>query len=84
MTFYEPGHLRRGWNMHFLVLLIMVFGLVSLVLSLLKLTSDLSQESVHESPAFLETPGNLAIAQESRAKATKAYESSRAELSDMR
>jgi hypothetical protein len=70
--------------MNFLILLIMVCGLVSLVLSLLKLASDLSQENVHESPAFLETPGNPVRAQESRAKATEAYESSRAELSDMR
>jgi hypothetical protein len=70
--------------MHFLVLLVMVLGLVSLVLSLLKLTSDLSQESIHESPAFLETPGNPASAVEPRAKATEAYQSRRAELSDTR
>ena len=70
--------------MHFLISLIIVLALVSAVLSLVKLTSDLSQAGVHESPAILETPGNPASAQDSRAKATEAYESSRAELSDMR
>jgi hypothetical protein len=51
--------------MHFLASLIIVFGIVFVVcLSLVKLTGDLSQARVHESPAILETPGKAASAEE--------------------
>jgi hypothetical protein len=40
--------------MHFLTLLILLFGFALVVcLSLIKATLDLSQTSVHESPAFI-------------------------------
>jgi hypothetical protein len=71
--------------MHFLTSLTMIFGIVFVVcLGLVKLTWDLSHESVHESPAIMETPVEPATAQESSAKATESYESSPMELSDMR
>jgi hypothetical protein len=71
--------------MHFLTSLIIVAGLVFVVcLSLVKLTWELSQVSVHESPAILETPSNPASSEEPAAKATELYESSPTELSDTR
>jgi hypothetical protein len=69
--------------MHFLTSVIIVFGFAFVVcLSLVKLIWDLSQVSVHESPAILETPGKPASTEEPPAKATKPYESSPTELSD--
>jgi hypothetical protein len=71
--------------MHFLTALTMIFGIVSVVcLGLVKLTWELSRESVHESPAIPETPDEPATVQVSSAKATESYESSPMELSDMR
>jgi len=68
---------------HFLTSLIMVAGFVSAVcLSLVKLTWDLSQVSVHESPAIPETPGKPASTEKPHAMAIESYESSPAELSD--
>jgi hypothetical protein len=59
---------------HFPTSLIIVAGFVFVdCLSLVKLTWELSQAGVHESPAILETPGN---------PATELYESSSTELSD--
>jgi hypothetical protein len=70
--------------MHFLTSLIIVFGFVFVVcLSLVKLTWDLSQVSVHESPAIPETPRKPSSAEEPRTTATASYESSPAELSDV-
>jgi hypothetical protein len=69
--------------MHSLSSLIIVFGFVFVVgLSLVKLTWDLSQVSVHDSPAIPETPGKPASTEEPRTKAIESYESSPAELSD--
>jgi hypothetical protein len=69
--------------MHFLASLFIVVGFVFVVcLGLVKLTWELSQVSVHESPASLETPSIPASAEELPAKATESYESSPTELSD--
>jgi hypothetical protein len=71
--------------MQFLTSLIIVFGFVSAVfLGLVKLTWDLSQVSVHESPEIPETRSRPASAEEPRAKATESHEWRPAELSDTR
>ena len=50
--------------MHFLASLLIVAGFVFVVcLGLVKLTWELSQVSVHESPAIPETPDKLSDAQ---------------------
>jgi hypothetical protein len=68
--------------MHFLTSLIMVFGFVFVVcLGLVKLAWELSQASVHDSPAILETPSRRESSEELPAKATASYESSPPELS---
>jgi hypothetical protein len=69
--------------MHFLISLITVAGFVSIVcLSLVKLSWDLSQVSVHESPAIPETPSKPARTEVPRAEVIESYESSPAILSD--
>lgn len=69
--------------MHFLTALIFVAGFAFVVcLVLVKLIGDLSQASVHESPAILETHRKPASAEEPPAKATESYESMPTELSD--
>jgi len=68
--------------MHLLTSLIIVAGFAFVVcLSLVKLTSELSQPSVHESPAILETPRKSASAEQRPAKTAESYESSPTELS---
>ena len=68
--------------MHFLASLLIVAGFVFVVcLGLVKLTWELSQVSVHESPAIPETPGKPERSEELRAT-TQSYESSPTELSD--
>ena len=63
--------------MHYLASLIIVAGFAFVVcLSLVKLTCELSQAGVYESPAILETPGNPASADKLPAKAIESYESS--------
>jgi hypothetical protein len=70
--------------MHFLSWSILVAALVFAVcLSLIKLAWELSQVSVHESPAFLETPGKSARLEEPPATATDSYESSPTRLGHM-
>jgi hypothetical protein len=61
-----------GQNMYFLTSLIMVAGFLFVVcLSLVKLTWELLQVSIHESPAILETPCQPAGAEAPPAKATE-------------
>jgi hypothetical protein len=61
--------------MHFLTSLIMVAGFVFVAcLSLVKLSWELSQASVHESPAILEAPSQPASAEERPAKTIESYE----------
>ena len=68
--------------MRFLTSLIMVFGFAfGVCLSLVKMIWDLSQVSVHESPAILETPGRPASTKELPATATESHESRPTELS---
>jgi hypothetical protein len=69
--------------MHFLTPLIIVFGSVSVAcLGLINVAWQLSQASVHESPAIPEVPSEPESSEELPAKATQSFESSRTELSD--
>jgi hypothetical protein len=69
--------------MHFMTSLIIVFGFAFAVcFGVVKMIWDLSQASVHASPAIREMPGRPASAEGPRGKATKPYESSPTELSD--
>jgi hypothetical protein len=68
--------------MHFLASLLIVAGFAFVVcLGLVKLAWELSQVSVHESPAIPETPGKPERSEELPAT-TQSYESSPTELSD--
>jgi hypothetical protein len=66
--------------MHFLLIIFAGFMFV-VCLCLAKLTWELSQVSVHESPAISETPCNPASAEEPPGKATESHELSSMELS---
>jgi hypothetical protein len=74
----------EGWNVDLLTWLLIVFGFgFAMCLQLLvKTTGDLSQGSVYEAPAVLETPSRTATAEEPDAKAAALHESSPTELSD--
>lgn len=58
------------------LLIVFGFGFAMCLLLLLKMTGDLSQGSVHESPAILEEPSKPASAGEPGAKANESHESS--------
>jgi hypothetical protein len=62
------------------LLIIFGFGFAICLLQLIKMIGDLSQVSVHESPAILETPNKTASGEESCEKATASHESSPTEL----
>jgi hypothetical protein len=64
------------------LLLVFGFGFAICLQLLVKTTGDLSQGSVYEAPAILETPGKNATAEEPDAKAAASYESSPTVLSD--
>jgi hypothetical protein len=69
--------------MHFLISLIIVLGFVFVVcLSLVNVIYDLSQVSVHEPPAILETPGKPVGAEQPHAKPVGSYEARPTELSN--
>jgi hypothetical protein len=69
--------------MHFLTSLFLVGGCVFVVcLGLVTLAWELSQVSVHESPAILETPNRPESSEEMPAKSTESYVSSPTELND--
>ena len=69
--------------MHFLTSLFLVAGFVFVVgLGLVTLAWELWQVSVHESPAFLETPIRPESSEWLPAKTTESYESSPTELND--
>jgi hypothetical protein len=69
--------------MHLLTSLIIVAGFVlAICLCLVKVAWDLSQVSVHESPAIPDTPGKPASAEGPSAMATEPHASRPAELNE--
>jgi hypothetical protein len=69
--------------MGFLTSLILVFGFALVIcLGVVKMTWDLSQLSLHDSPAFPETAGESTGTRQPASKATEPYESNPAELSN--
>jgi hypothetical protein len=71
--------------MHFMTSVNIVFGFTFAgCLGLVKMTWDLSQVSVHASPAIREMPGRPASDEGPSENATKPHESSTTELSDTR
>jgi len=69
--------------MHFMISLIVVFGFAFAVcFGLVKMIRDLSQVSVHASPAIREKPGRPASGEGPRGKAANPCESNPTELSD--
>jgi hypothetical protein len=75
--------MRYGWDMHFPTSLFIVVGFAILVcLGLVKMIRELSQLSVHESPAIRETPSELAAVKDVPEAAVESRESSSEGLSD--
>jgi hypothetical protein len=72
-TIGEPCVFAEGYNMHLLTWLLIVFGFgfAMCLLLLVNMIGDLSQVSVHESPAILEEPSKPASAEEPGAQANE-------------
>jgi hypothetical protein len=76
---------KPEWDMHFLTSLIIVAGFAFVIcLGLVRMISDLSQLSFHESPVIRETPSKLTAAEDAPAKAVESRKSSPTELIDTR
>jgi hypothetical protein len=65
------------------LLIALGFGFAICLGLLVKMTGDLPQASMHEAPAFPETPSKTPSAEELGSKAAASHESSPTELSGM-